>query len=112
HPDGPRARRVDAADRPAERPGQDHHLVPGPQGPGGCQMVSPWRRIWDGSTRRWRAEGKEASGVAPPKLRRDRIATRIPSIPATRLLFVNQYYWPDRASTAQHLTDLAESLAE
>ncbi len=28
-----------------------------------------------------------------------------------RLLFVNQYYWPDHASTAQHLTDLAESLA-
>lgn len=34
--------------------------------------------------------------------------------PATppRILFINQYYWPDRASTAQHLTDLAESLAE
>ncbi len=28
-----------------------------------------------------------------------------------RLLFVNQYYWPDHASTAQHLTDLAEALA-
>jgi glycosyltransferase involved in cell wall biosynthesis len=28
-----------------------------------------------------------------------------------RLLFINQYYWPDYASTAQHLTDLAESLA-
>jgi glycosyltransferase involved in cell wall biosynthesis len=27
-----------------------------------------------------------------------------------RILFVNQYYWPDHASTAQHLTDLAESL--
>jgi len=25
-----------------------------------------------------------------------------------RILFVNQYYWPDHASTAQHLTDLAE----
>jgi glycosyltransferase involved in cell wall biosynthesis len=24
---------------------------------------------------------------------------------------INQYYWPDHASTAQHLTDLAESLA-
>ncbi len=34
------------------------------------------------------------------------------ALPAgTRLLFVNQYYWPDHASTAQHLTDLAESLA-
>lgn len=28
-----------------------------------------------------------------------------------RVLLINQYYWPDRASTAQHLTDLAESLA-
>ena len=28
------------------------------------------------------------------------------------LLFVNQHYWPDVASTAQHLTDLAEYLAE
>jgi glycosyltransferase involved in cell wall biosynthesis len=28
-----------------------------------------------------------------------------------RVLFVNQYYWPDHASTAQHLTDLAESMA-
>jgi glycosyltransferase involved in cell wall biosynthesis len=28
-----------------------------------------------------------------------------------RLLFINQYYWPDHASTAQHLADLAESLA-
>ncbi len=31
--------------------------------------------------------------------------------PVRRLLFVNQYYWPDHASTAQHLADLAESLA-
>ena len=30
--------------------------------------------------------------------------------PRRRLLFVNQYYWPDHASTAQHLTDLAEHL--
>jgi len=29
-----------------------------------------------------------------------------------RILFINQYYWPDHASTAQHLTDLAESLAK
>jgi glycosyltransferase involved in cell wall biosynthesis len=27
------------------------------------------------------------------------------------LLFINQYYWPDHASTAQHLGDLVESLA-
>jgi colanic acid biosynthesis glycosyl transferase WcaI len=29
-----------------------------------------------------------------------------------RILLVNQYYWPDCASTAQHLTDLAEALAD
>jgi glycosyltransferase involved in cell wall biosynthesis len=28
-----------------------------------------------------------------------------------RLLFVNQHYWPDFASTGQHLTDLCEHLA-
>ena len=27
------------------------------------------------------------------------------------LLFVNQHYWPDVASTGQHLADLAEHLA-
>ena len=31
--------------------------------------------------------------------------------PRKRILFINQYYWPDHASTAQHLTDLAEFLA-
>lgn len=31
---------------------------------------------------------------------------------ATRLLLVNQHYYPDVASTGQHLTDLAEHLAE
>jgi glycosyltransferase involved in cell wall biosynthesis len=29
-----------------------------------------------------------------------------------RVLFINQYYWPDVAATAQHLADLAEDLAE
>lgn len=28
-----------------------------------------------------------------------------------RVLFINQCYWPDHVSTAQHLTDLAEGLA-
>ncbi|AMV36771.1 glycosyltransferase family 4 protein [Planctomyces sp. SH-PL62] len=32
--------------------------------------------------------------------------------PGKRILLINQYYWPDHASTAQHLTDLAESLAD
>ncbi|ODT99412.1 MAG: glycosyltransferase WbuB [Planctomycetes bacterium SCN 63-9] len=35
----------------------------------------------------------------------------MPSQPC-RILFINQYYWPDHASTAQHLADLAESLAD
>ena len=30
---------------------------------------------------------------------------------APSILFINQHYWPDFASTAQHLTDLAEYLA-
>ena len=30
---------------------------------------------------------------------------------APSILFINQHYWPDFASTAQHLTDLAEHLA-
>jgi len=29
-----------------------------------------------------------------------------------RLLFINQHYWPDVASTGQHLTDLCEHLAD
>ena len=69
-------------------------------------MLSAWKRIWGGSSsRNWRWEQGEV-GVAIPKIR--------PLIRATkpaRLLFINQYYWPDHASTAQHLTDLAESLA-
>jgi len=74
-------------------------------------MVNAWRRFWDGSTRHWRAEGKEAGGVATPKLRLTRKAPGTADPAATRMLFVNQYYWPDHASTAQHLTDLVESLA-
>ena len=36
---------------------------------------------------------------------------RRPASAATRLLLVNQHYYPDVASTGQHLTDLAEHLA-
>jgi colanic acid biosynthesis glycosyl transferase WcaI len=50
--------------------------------------------------RRWRAE-------APDGHRRPARADTGPR----KLLFINQYYWPDHASTAQHLTDLVESLA-
>ena len=28
-----------------------------------------------------------------------------------KILFINQYYWPDHASTAQHLNDLASTMA-
>jgi colanic acid biosynthesis glycosyl transferase WcaI len=55
---------------------------------------------------RWRLEDPEPAVPPAPK--------RLPSAGGSgpkRLLFVNQYYWPDHASTAQHLTDLAESLA-
>jgi glycosyltransferase involved in cell wall biosynthesis len=55
-------------------------------------------------------------GVDPP-------GDRVPPIPhlagsradegrGKKVLFINQYYWPDHASTAQHLSDLAESMAE
>jgi colanic acid biosynthesis glycosyl transferase WcaI len=47
--------------------------------------------------------------VVPPAPRPHEAATG-PSH-GRRILFINQYYWPDHASTAQHLTDLAESLA-
>jgi len=42
------------------------------------------------------------------------IQTRVEAPPSgrTRILFVNQYYWPSHASTAQHLADLVESLAK
>ena len=43
--------------------------------------------------------------LAPPD------STPVPIRDGGKILFINQYYWPDHASTAQHLTDLAESLA-
>ncbi len=43
--------------------------------------------------------------AAPP----DPTPDAVPEKPS--LLFVNQHYWPDFASTGQHLTDLAEHLA-
>lgn len=68
-------------------------------------MVNRARRATDGSRRR-RQSAAEGGTVQRPHLlhfgRRNR---------PRRLLFINQYYWPDHASTAQHLTDLAEALA-
>ena len=54
------------------------------------------------------------AGAEPAPPAADRPTLRVDSVvttPPRRLLFVNQYYWPDHASTAQHLTDLAEHLA-
>jgi len=58
------------------------------------------------------------SSVPPRAARLPRLVLRPnrPPEPAARprvprILFINQYYWPDHASTAQHLTDLAEALA-
>jgi len=65
--------------------------------------MGAWTRLL-GGPRRWRADrGQEA--IVGPK------GNELAAAP-TKVLFVNQYYWPDRASTAQHLTDLAESMAE
>ena len=106
-PDEAGPRRLDPADGPQERPRQDGRLVPGQQGPGGREMVNDgrWLRAWPGTGR----------AGSRPHLRRDpgaeaSVALGPPAGP-TRLLFINQYYWPDHASTAQHLTDLAEGLA-
>jgi glycosyltransferase involved in cell wall biosynthesis len=80
-------------------------------------MVKAWFRPRDGHLR-WRADkasparGKESgdqrlSKQGPAHLPPFQVSAR-----ARRLLFINQYYWPDSASTAQHLADLAEALAE
>ena len=62
------------------------------------------QQIWPGS----RVDAEPAAPAPPrPHLRVESVITT----PARRLLFVNQYYWPDHASTAQHLADLAEHLA-
>jgi len=58
------------------------------------------RRPADGHTTRI-----DSAHTLPPK------AEQEPGSRPKRILFVNQYYWPDHASTAQHLADLAESLA-
>ena len=70
--------------------------------------MGAWTRLWGGS-RRVRADRGEAATIAGPTAKtREAVAGEGP----TKVLFINQYYWPDRASTAQHLTDLAESLAD
>ncbi len=72
-------------------------------------MVITGRRIWPASptSRANDSEQKPSQARSRPTLRVDSVVTT----PPKRLLFVNQYYWPDHASTAQHLADLAEHLA-
>lgn len=60
----------------------------------------------DGTKRPWISPRRNAPGAATPHARRGGGGET-----STRVLFINQYYWPDSASTAQHLADLAESLA-
>src|SRR5262245_10531450 len=59
----------------------------------------------DGTKRPWIGPRRPATPHSRPR------PTTTAQAPA-RVLFINQYYWPDTASTAQHLADLAESLAE
>ncbi|MDR3638397.1 MAG: glycosyltransferase family 4 protein [Isosphaeraceae bacterium] len=68
-------------------------------------MVNQAKRATDGSRPGRPADQPEETVRRPHLLRfgrRDR---------PRRLLFINQYYWPDHASTAQHLADLTEALA-
>lgn len=70
-------------------------------------MVRAWVRSMGDSARRWRAESRTKDGAVPSP----RLSTVAAPGRSARLLFINQYYWPDHASTAQHLSDLVESLA-
>ena len=107
---------------PRRRAGQDHRLVPGQQGPGGRQMVN--RRHWFRSgpkpvrpmSEQIRSAQPQAAslgldGDVEPRVHASGRSDERSAATVRRLLFINQYYWPDHASTAQHLTDLAESLA-
>ncbi len=71
-----------------------------------------WLRPRPVANRRWRAEpaSPEPGGLSAPKTPLAETETETETCPR-RLLFINQYYWPDHASTAQHLTDLVEALA-
>jgi glycosyltransferase involved in cell wall biosynthesis len=80
--------------------------APAPHGQG---TDTPGRRLWSraaAAARRWRAEPADPDSPPAP-----RALTFRTVIGPKRLLFINQYYWPDHASTAQHLTDLVENLA-
>jgi colanic acid biosynthesis glycosyl transferase WcaI len=68
-------------------------------------MVISGRKVWPDSRSGPKTPGP-SSERSRPTLRVDSVVTTKPA----RLLFVDQYYWPDHASTAQHLADLAEHL--
>ena len=70
-------------------------------------MVINGRRIWHES--RSRTDETQAGRVSESTHHPGRL--RCHHQEPGKLLFVNQYYWPDHASTAQHLADLAEHLA-
>src|SRR2546423_1827659 len=60
--------------------------------------VTSWLRALGASARRWRAEPRAGRGPLPaPRV----LAPGATSSRPRRLLFINQYYWPDHASTAQ-----------
>ena len=62
-----------------------------------------------GSTAAWLGLDPAQDHLLKPRLS---VASPEPARSTRRILFINQYYWPDQASTAQHLTDLAEFLTE
>ena len=71
----------------------------------GRSKLGRWLRGRIAARTRWRAEAAERPGPMALDLGPG------PGPGRKRLLFINQYYWPDHASTAQHLTDLVETLA-
>ena len=68
-----------------------------------------WFQTGGISGKRWRIDQPSPFSDAAPT--RKPLGSAHPKETHRRLLFINQYYWPDHASTAQHLTDLVESLA-
>jgi colanic acid biosynthesis glycosyl transferase WcaI len=70
--------------------------------------MSAWTRLQDRPATRWATQRRASSAHARSGAGSGWERSFVPA----RILFINQYYWPDHASTAQHLTDLAESLAE
>jgi glycosyltransferase involved in cell wall biosynthesis len=68
-------------------------------------------RFLEGSPASRPAGGRAIDPMPEPVAWTDDAGARVTDGRGKRILFINQYYWPDHASTAQHLTDLAESLA-